>query len=219
MPVRVIVLGVVGVLAVGATARAHLSLEFPLSRYGPDVLKVGPCGIDEGERTNNVTVFEPGETIEVRWREYVDHPGHYRIAFDADGADDFVDPATMMELYSNDAVLVDGIPDKGSGDADYAVEVTLPDVVCDQCTLQVTQVMYDKPPYTTPGNDIYYQCADLVLREGGDPVADAGIAPVSGGADPGGCGIARSSAHLPWWAMLVLVVLGRRLARVGELTV
>lgn len=42
----------------------------------------------------------------------------------------------------------------------------LPDVECDNCTLQAIQVMYDKPPYVTPGNDLYYQCADLVLRRG-----------------------------------------------------
>jgi hypothetical protein len=31
--------------------------------------------------------------------------------------------------------------------------------------------MYDKPPYQTPGNDIYYQCADLVLRREIEPPA------------------------------------------------
>ena len=76
-------------------AKAHLGLDAPTSRYGPDTLKTGPCGVTGGERTDNVTYFEPGETIEVRWNEYVEHPGHYRIAFDPDGDDDFVDPATM----------------------------------------------------------------------------------------------------------------------------
>ena len=160
-----------------ADARAHLGLDVPTSRYGPDTLKTGPCGVGGGERTTNVTYYEPGETIEVRWDEYVDHPGHYRIAFDDDGDDDFVDPATMMELDSNDTVLLDGIADKGQGERDYVATVTLPELTCDNCTLQVIQVMYDKLPYTTPGNDIYYQCADLVLREAGtspDAGTDAG---------------------------------------------
>ncbi|HSN83921.1 MAG TPA: SCE4755 family polysaccharide monooxygenase-like protein [Polyangiales bacterium] len=156
-------------------ARAHLDLTLPVSRYGENALKIGPCGIAGGERTSNVSYYEPGETIEVRWDEYIDHPGHYRVAFDPDGDDDFVDPATMMELYSNDAVLLDGIVDKGPGERDYVATVTLPDITCDNCTLQVTQVMYDKEPYTVPGDDIYYQCADLVLRVGGAP--DAGIDP------------------------------------------
>ncbi|MCA9560948.1 MAG: hypothetical protein KC583_20510, partial [Myxococcales bacterium] len=58
--------------------------------------------------------------------------------------------------------------------------VTLPDVECDNCTLQVIQVMFDKPPQTSPGNDLYYQCADLVLRGDGPPPP-----PVDAGPGPG----------------------------------
>ena len=221
-----------------SAALAHLSLTAPVSRYGPDVLKTGPCGVAGGERSANVSYFEPGETIEVRWEEYVQHPGHYRIAFDPDGVDDFVDPVTMTELYSNDAVLLDGIED--SRERQYAVTVTLPEVSCDNCTLQVIQVMYDKPPYTTPGNDIYYQCADLVLAsedapDGGpeDPDAgselDAGMETVAdasvnrepdaggnGAAEPGGsgCRAVRSTDTAAWWSILILVWMLRRLARV-----
>jgi hypothetical protein len=147
-----VVLGLAVALALVALspveAHAHLGLNSPTSRYGPDVLKTGPCGTAGGVRTDRVTYYEPGETIEVRWDEYVDHPGHYRIAFDDDGDDDFVDPATMMEFYSNDTVLLDEITDKDGGQGDYVATVTLPDVICDNCTLQVIQVMYDKPPYT-----------------------------------------------------------------------
>jgi len=174
-------------------ARAHLGLEAPTSRYGPDVLKTGPCGVAGGQRTDKVTYYEPGETIDVYWDEYVQHPGHFRIAFDDDGDDDFVDPATMMELYSNDTVLLDGIEDKGPGERSYMATVTLPDVTCENCTLQVIQVMYDKPEYTTPGNDIYYQCADLVLRSGGAPPGtDAGTGPDAGTDE--GCGVSRGTA-------------------------
>jgi hypothetical protein len=159
-------------MALAWPAAAHIGLQFPPSRYGDDVLKEGPCGIAGGTRSSNVTELEGGAQIEVVWDEYVDHPGHFRIAFDADGDDDFVDPVCLsgcntrfpeIELQSNDTVLLDGIadtPDGGPGGA----TVTLPDVECDRCTLQVIQVMYDKPPYVVPGNDIYYQCADLILR-------------------------------------------------------
>jgi hypothetical protein len=152
--------------------RAHVALLSPASRYGADVLKEGPCGIAGGTRSENVTELKSGAEIEVVWEEYVDHPGHFRIAFDADGDDDFVDPACRancntrtpdIETYSNPAVLLDAIADTPDGGTSSA-RVTLPDIECDRCTLQVIQVMYDKPPYITPGNDIYYQCADLVLR-------------------------------------------------------
>ncbi len=198
-------------------ARAHLGLDVPTSRYGPDTLKTGPCGVAGGERTTNVTYFEPGETIEVRWDEYVDHPGHYRIAFDDDGVDDFVDPATMMELDSNDAVLLDGITDKGQGERDYVATVTLPELSCDNCTLQVIQVMYDKAPYTTPGNDIYYQCADLVLREAGTSLdagtdADAGLrtSAEAGSGAGGGCSVGNGTiAELGTFPLLLLFLVGR----------
>jgi hypothetical protein len=170
------------------SASAHLGLTSPVSRYGPNVLKQGPCGVLGGERSDNVTVFEPGQTILVRWEEYVNHPGHYRIAFDPDGDDDFVDPASMDEFYSNDTVLLDGIEDHAGDDPYYEVSVQLPNIECERCTLQVIQLMYDKPPYVVPGNDIYYQCADLALRcsdgstECGDPGSPNGAAGNGGGA-------------------------------------
>jgi len=159
-------------LALAGPAAAHLSLEYPPSRYGADVLKEGPCGRAGGARSGTVTELEPGSEITVAWDEYVEHPGHFRIAFDPDGDDGFVDPICLsgchtitpeFGFYVNDSVLLDDIADTPGGGESHLV-LTLPDVECDNCTLQVIQVMYDKPPFTSPGNDIYYQCADLVLR-------------------------------------------------------
>ncbi len=214
-----------GILALSpAHVRAHLDLLSPVSRYGPDVLKTGPCGVSSGERTGNVTYYEPGETIEVRWEEYVEHPGHYRVAFDDDGDDDFVDPATMMEFYSNDTVLLDGIPDKGAGEREYMATITLPDLACDRCTLQVIQMMYDKPPYTTPGNDIYYQCADLVLRQDGaspDAGTDAGadMGTDAGTGTGSGCSAAPGSVAGLGMMPMFLILLACRLAQRRRLPV
>jgi hypothetical protein len=229
-------------LGVPTRGSAHLDLVSPVSRYGPDVLKTGPCGVDGGERSDNISVFEPGETIEIQWVEYVQHPGHYRIAFDDDGHDDFVDPRTMTEMYSNEAVLLDGIED--TRESGYGVEITLPDVTCDNCTLQVIQVMYDKPPYTTPGNDIYYQCADLVLREADAPDPPEPLDPPEppapmepmvdpmesevplDGTDPldtaqmdagSGCETAPSSTAHVWWIACLVVWGVRRLAQLQDL--
>ncbi|MBK8013151.1 MAG: lytic polysaccharide monooxygenase [Deltaproteobacteria bacterium] len=154
-----------------ATSWAHLGLTTPPSRYGRSTLKVGPCGRAGGVRSTNVTTFRPGEVITVQWDEYVDHPGHFRVAFDVDGDDDFKDPTCTagctttfptFQFYTDPTILLDNIPDTQGGAS--SVQVTLPNVECDNCTLQVIQVMYDKPPYESPGNDVYYQCADLVLR-------------------------------------------------------
>ncbi len=182
---EIILIAIVAVcwdLLVALPAVAHLELLSPVSRYGGNVLKFGPCGTPGGERSSNVTTLEPGAVLEVVWDEYIDHPGHYRIAFDVDGDDDFVDPICLsgcqttspeIELYSNASVLLDGIDDTAGGGEGRA-SVTLPDIECDNCTLQIIQVMYDKPPYALPGDDIYYQCADLVLRAGGAGAVCAG---------------------------------------------
>jgi hypothetical protein len=169
------------VLSAPLLAVAHVELIDPPNRYGQFTQKQAPCGQGDGPRSDRVSVYESGQTIAVSWKEFVDHPGHFRVAFDADGQDDLVDPVCLsgcdtrqptIETYSNEAVLLDDITDQSGGV--YEVEVELPDVTCDNCTLQVIQVMYDKPPYELPGNDLYYNCADLELRAGSS--ADAGDA-------------------------------------------
>lgn len=168
-------------------AWAHLGLVDPPSRYGQGTLKTGPCGRLNGARSNNVTTYVAGSVITLTFDEYIDHPGHFRIAFDEDGDDDFVDPACTagcdsttptIERYSNANVLLDGIADTAGGFT--TLDVPLPNVECNNCTLQVIQVMYDKPPYVLGGDDIYYQCADLILVR---PPVDAGV-PVDTGPLP-----------------------------------
>lgn len=150
-------------------AHAHIEVDSPPPRYADQ--KVGPCGRGPTDaRTANVTEFVAGQTITVTWRETINHPSHFRIAFDDDGQD-FVDPPAMDAFYSDPTVLLDEIPDEADGT--YSVEVTLPQVECDNCTLQVVQVMYDKPPYVPGTNDLYYQCIDLVLVAGELPEGDA----------------------------------------------
>lgn len=148
-----------------SNAGAHIKLGFPLAR--DTSLKAGPCGTAGSVRGTNVTTFKPGEKITVTWTETIDHPGHYRISFDEDGNDDFVDPAGFDDYDTAPSVKVDNIADKSGSMQMYTQELTLPNVECDNCTLQLIQVMTDKPPYD--GNDNYYQCADLVLKADVEP--------------------------------------------------
>ena len=184
-------------------AEAHVELLDPMPRYSVTELKDAPCGRRGGVRTTDrITTFAPGSTITVRFSEYIDHPGHYRIAFDVDGDDDFTDPICInncdnadMEIAigSEPWILLDGIEDRRGGGV-YEVQVTLPNVTCERCTLQVIQVMTDKAPYELPGNDLYYQCADIVLRQQ-DGTEDGGLndasdlgpdAPTDGDTSPDG---------------------------------
>ncbi|HVU03660.1 MAG TPA: SCE4755 family polysaccharide monooxygenase-like protein [Polyangiaceae bacterium] len=204
-------------------ASAHLALTYPPSRYGKDVLKAGPCGKTGGTRSANVTVLRPGAVLTVEWDEYVNHPGHFRISFDDDGDDAFQNPvcksgctttSPVFEFGGDPSILKDDIPDTPQGGVSQ-VDVTLPDIECDNCTLQAIQVMYDKPPYVAPGNDIYYQCADLVLSRT-LPLSDGGVeAASSASTDPGGCSVSvgRSAGKMPLVLSAVAALLARRRRR------
>ena len=151
----------VSLLAISSSASAHIDMVSPVARELDQ--KQGPCGVTGSVRGANVTTVRAGSTLRVTWRETVDHPSHFRISFDADGDDDFGDPAGYDDLYSNAAVLVDGISDQAGGL--FSADVVLPDIECDHCTLQLVQVMYDKKPYAVGTNDLYYRCADLKLTK------------------------------------------------------
>jgi MYXO-CTERM domain-containing protein len=176
------------VLLVASSAGAHIALTFPTARSNDQVqLKTGPCGQSTTARTNKVSVFKPGQTITVTWNETINHPGHYRISFDPNG-NNFVNPTSFTDVDGGTLGLVDGISDKtGVAPIPYTQQITFPNIECASCTLQLIQVMTDKPPYdpSPAGNDIYYQCADIVLTN-----SDAGVTPSDAGGttDSGGGG-------------------------------
>jgi hypothetical protein len=175
-----------GVVLVGATtcltgeALAHIDLITPAPReHGPSRepnsnVKQGPCGQEENGRTTEVSVFAPGETIEVTWNETTNHRSYYRVAFDRAGDDTFptfegpgtsaegIDPSGPCPV-DGQVILAYDMDDRSGGS--HTLSVRLPEVECEDCTLQVIQFMYDaQRPY-------YFQCADLALRAG---VRDAG---------------------------------------------
>ena len=167
------------IVALGAVSSAprvvwgHIDLIQPIPRApglsaDPNAnLKEGPCGQLENGRTEQVNVFAPGQTISVEWDEFVNHRSYYRVAFDIDGDDDFpIFPGTGTSPVGDDPTRtcpVDGhvilaYELNDGGGLDHTLQVTLPDVVCENCTLQVIQYMYDT------GRPYYFQCADLALR-------------------------------------------------------
>jgi hypothetical protein len=160
---------------VGATpAFAHIALTYPKPRPGD--LKVGPCA--GPTRGTTPTTLEPGSTITVTWDETVPHEGHYRIAFD-DAGQDFANPV-KIDAADGKTILADGIPDPSGPQKKFQQVVKLPDIECDSCTLQLIQVM-STAPSNWRASEMYFQCADLVLRRGaGTPPTGGG-----GGADGG----------------------------------
>jgi hypothetical protein len=204
-------------------ASAHLSLESAgthKSRYGDDEIKHGPCGRVDGKRGTNVYTYKPGETITIKALENIPHPSYFRIAFDQDGDDDFVEPKSIKpidpkrkcpfnaddkcgasDFFNSPAVLMDNLdPHLSNGMQTYTWQVKLPDVECDNCTLQVIQVMEDvvHGAYSPKGasnelfyiEDIYHTCIDLVLKKdatgGGNPTPTP--PETDGGTDDGDTG-------------------------------
>lgn len=182
-------------------ASAHIAITSHEMRYSAFDIKEPPCGLAENEPGAVRYELEPGATLVLEWEETIDHPGHYRIAFDPDGDAGFVDPQGFDDLYTNDLVLYDGIEDH-AGREGYAFEVTLPDVSCETCTLQLIQVMTDKPPWGD-GDDLYYNCVDLRLVEGavGDTVAEG---------DKAACGGCSGAGVGGSWVLALVLLLRRR---------
>ncbi|MCC6554101.1 MAG: lytic polysaccharide monooxygenase [Polyangiaceae bacterium] len=176
-------------ISAGAVTQAHIELMYPPPRHPLD-LKVGPCGVANDSRGDNITYLEPGAAITVTWDETIDHPGHYRIMFAEDGSDfpvpaAFDDSCTPGDVTNGVHCLADPIEDLPNGPS-YTHDVTLPDIECQNCTLQLIQMMTDKAPYGD-GNDIYYSCADLVLGAGAGG-SGAGTTSSSGTTSSGGGG-------------------------------
>lgn len=155
-----------------APAGAHVELISPLRRHADKyIVKSPPCGLGgAGDvRGSRITTFRPGQTIPVRFHEYIGHPGHYRIAFSMDGTTWPSLPTGPNDLARRPNELTDPIPDR-EGTEMYEVQVTLPNVECDRCALRLVQVMTDKQGNGWGNDEFYYQCADLVLRA--DATAD-----------------------------------------------
>lgn len=105
--------------------------------------KTGPCG---DQRTDNPAVFQAGETIEVEFESVIYHQGEFRIAFSEKDDQGF-----------DENVLADNITDYQ--DQKWRKElITLPNIACDDCTLQLIQTMPDS-------GGLYYSCADIKLVE------------------------------------------------------
>jgi len=190
---RIASIGLTTLLLTG-TASAHIAMTVPAPRSVDQ--KVGPCGAAGSVRGSNVTEFQPGETVTFEWDETVDHPGHYRIAFDEDG-NDFQNPNNPDDAFAG--TMVEPIVDKAGGH--YTQQVTLPTTPCDNCTLQLVQVMTTSVPY----NSFYFQCADI--RIAGTPIdgdPDGGGDSVDGGCSTTGSGAGVGLALLALFAGLLI---------------
>jgi MYXO-CTERM domain-containing protein len=193
----VLSLGLVLTFSAGA-AEAHIRLDSPTPRYDytDTGIKFAPCA--SGSATGVVTHLQPGQPLTVMWTETVSHPGFFRISLDTSGNDAFPAISPTPQSPVTAPVLADDILPHEAGTAPIArmFTVTLPNVSCAKCTLQLTQFMSDNP---TSG---YYECADVTL---GTDVGTLGGAKVQSGCSYAG---ARSGGGGSPVAALALMALG-----------
>ncbi|MEY2937310.1 MAG: hypothetical protein RL033_8059 [Pseudomonadota bacterium] len=148
---------------------------------------------DPDRSTDRITTYAPGDTITVRFDEYVAHSGRYRIAFDPDGAelDDF-----NAHILLDEPDPVGKVGNAGSGSM-WEFQVTLPDMTCENCSLQLIQVMdgnmEDLVLNPVDRGGTYFQCADVRLVAG---TPAGGIAPSAPSDHPGTRGRNELSAAL-----------------------
>lgn len=235
---------VVGALLVPSLASAHIHLTFPTSRTAlatgdQKEQHCGTVGYNRAADPSKISTFLPGQTITVTWDETIQHPGWFRIAFQPNGEVFGIPPASNgptgggaasnfptanqegVDPANSSIVLADRIPDGTT-----SMSITLPNMECSNCTLQFIQVMTDKAPYTvdTLSDDIYFNCADLVLAAnapdaGPGATVDAGVtgdAPAGGGgtdAVEGGCAVRGGSSGGGAGVALGLALVGVRRRR------
>lgn len=132
-------------------------LRVPKPRNDSSGLKTGPCGgvaatTDPSKRTTLVA----GSQLELYFQETIDHPGYYRIAF-SPANDQGFDDNVLIEM-AND---IQGAPTPSfNSPRQYQETITVPDTLCENCTLQLIQVMTDRNPASN-----YYSCADIRIVE------------------------------------------------------
>ena len=176
-------------IVVPVVMQAHFRLVEPASWLieddRGDPQKAGPCGgtnTDYGKPSYAVTQAAGGSRLHIKLMETIYHPGHYRVALavnspselplDPKATTDTTDrgPRSVSAEIMNPVqmpVLADGLfPHQAKVDGLLETDVTLPNISCRRCTLQIIQFM-EQHAVNNPGMYTYHHCA--VLQIAADP--------------------------------------------------
>jgi hypothetical protein len=183
------------VAAVPAVTLAHFRLLEPASWIVEDERgdpqKGFPCGgsnTDYGKPSYAVSQAVGGSRLHVKVQETIFHPGHYRIALAVNSPAELpMDPKATTETTDRGPrsvsaeimspvqvpVLADGLfPHAAKVDAPLETDVTLPNISCRRCTLQVVQFMEQHGP-NNPGMYTYHHCATIQITADSKKPIDA----------------------------------------------
>ncbi|HEX2875691.1 MAG TPA: SCE4755 family polysaccharide monooxygenase-like protein [Polyangiaceae bacterium] len=173
--------------AFAGSVHAHSLLDQPAPRDQQDGYKdESPCGVGF-DAAQPLTTYAPGQAVNVRWLETVDHPGCFLVEFSAGGDQDF---QILGRLSHSNPPL----PEMASTaePRHWSLDVTLPATACSGCTLRLRQLMMDADvtadacsAVNAPPRSIYTTCANVALEGGGS----AGSAAVTPAATDSGCSL------------------------------
>lgn len=174
-------------LGLSGETQAHFRLLAPASwlvesQLG-DPQKAAPCGgtnTDFGNPTYAVTEVRGGSQLHIKVQETVYHPGHYRVALAVNSPTELpLDPKAQTMTNDKGAVmsvsaevmnpvappvLADGLfQHNAKTDQPFETDITVPNINCRSCTLQVIQFM-EQHPVNNPGQFTYHHCAVLHIR-------------------------------------------------------
>jgi hypothetical protein len=182
--------------ALPMAAHAHFKLIEPASWIVEDdrgdPQKGFPCGgsnTDYGKPSYAVSQAVGGSKLHVKVQETIYHPGHYRIALAVNSPAELpVDPKATTEMTDKGLprsvsaeimnpvampVLADGLfPHSAKVDGPLETDVTLPNISCRRCTLQVVQFM-EQHGANNPGNYTYHHCATIQITADAKKPIDA----------------------------------------------
>ena len=177
-------------------AAAHSILVNPPPIGPDDSAKSGPCGCYFGAGPQDptddpspsacpqdyqVTTLQAGTSLQIQWKETINHDGKFRVAFTSKPPED----ATKADMDAN--VMADLVDENATAGATLKTTITVPNEPCELCTIQLRQLL------TGAAQPYYYSCAAVKI------VADQGTggaggatgttsATGSGGASTGGSG-------------------------------
>ena len=184
-------------MAVQSAVSAHFKLLEPASWLVEsdrgDPQKSGPCGgsnTDWGKPSYVISKAVGGSKLHLKIQETIYHPGHYRVSLAVNSPTELpLDPQvttkdsdrgpwSVSAAIQNPVqipVLADGLfvhSERPTGQmAPFETDVTLPNITCKKCTLQVVQFMAEHA-FNNPGGYSYHHCADLqITRDPAKPAA------------------------------------------------
>lgn len=119
-----------------------------IPRSTSDSIKTGPCG--GLPRSANPVQLTGGQTITVNWEETINHPGRYEFYFSNANDSNWM----MLKTVNDDQNNTNDLPHQ------FSTTLTMPNVTCTGCTIQLIQVMTENPANPS----LYYSCSDITLQ-------------------------------------------------------